>query len=185
LTQSAYSIAIMSPETKARSIAALKLAAVASIIGAAAGGGAIVFWMAVTEIQALLFGAGPKNLHSVASNLPWWQLLLWPTAGGLLIGLFIHRFMLEQRPRGVADVIEAAALRGGHLSQRNGFAARVRRCTGKCRIDWLWCLGRTRRAHHSSGRDSEFLDCTQGIHSTGADPPTHWLWGRSRNRCII
>ncbi len=121
--QTPYSTAIMFAETKTRSLAALKLAVVASMIGAAAGGGAIVFWMLVTRIQGLLFGAGPQNLHTIASGLPWWQLLLLPTAGGLVIGLFIHRFMLEKRPRGVADVIEAAALQGGYMSQRNGFAA--------------------------------------------------------------
>jgi len=118
-----YSVPTMSPATRARSLASLKLAGIAAMVGAAAGGGAIVFWMAVAEMRRLLFGAGPQNLYSIASNLPWWKLLLWPTAGGLLIGLFIHRFMQEQRPHGVADVIEAAAIRGGHLSPKNGFAA--------------------------------------------------------------
>ncbi|NOX69087.1 MAG: chloride channel protein [Gammaproteobacteria bacterium] len=113
----------MSPVTRARHLASFKLAGIAAIVGAAAGGGAIVFWMAVAQTRRLLFGAGPQNLYTVASNLPWWKLLLWPTAGGLLVGLFIHRFMQEQRPHGVADVIEAAAIRGGHLSSKNGFAA--------------------------------------------------------------
>jgi len=113
----------MSPTRKSRHLASLKLAGTAVLVGAAAGGGAIAFWAAVARLRGLLFGAGPQDLYSIASGLPWWKLLLWPSAGGLLIGLFIHRFMLERRPRGVADVIEAAAIRGGHLSLRNGIAA--------------------------------------------------------------
>ena len=113
----------MSPATRAHNLASLKLAGIAVFVGAAAGGGAIVFWLAVAAIQGLLFGADPQDLHSVASRLPWWQLLLWPGAGGLLVGLFIHHFMLQRRPQGVADVIEAAAIRGGHISPKNGFAA--------------------------------------------------------------
>ncbi len=113
----------MSPTRKSLHLASLKLAGIAVLVGAAAGGGAIAFWAAVAQLRGLLFGAGPQEMYSIASGLPWWKLLLWPSAGGLLIGLFIHRFMLERRPQGVADVIEAAAIRGGHLSLKNGIAA--------------------------------------------------------------
>jgi len=118
-----YASPIMSPANTARNLASLKLAGVAVLVGAAAGAGAILFWFVVAEIQGLLYAAGPTNLHSAAAGLPWWQLLLVPAVGGLAIGQFVHRYMIERRPQGVADVIEAAALRGGHLSPRNGLAA--------------------------------------------------------------
>jgi len=113
----------MSPANKARNLASLKLAGAAVLVGAAAGIGAILFWFVVGKFQGVLYGANPTNLHSVAAGLPWWQLLLVPAAGGLAIGLFVHRYLTDRRPQGVADVIEAAALRGGHLSPRNGLAA--------------------------------------------------------------
>lgn len=106
-----------------RNLASLRLAGVAVLVGAAGGTGAILFWLVVGWIQHALFGAGPENLHSVAAGLPWWQVLLAPALGGLLIGLFVHRYLHEQRPHGVADVIESAALRGGHISPTNGLAA--------------------------------------------------------------
>lgn len=104
---------------------ALRFAAVAVLVGLAAGAGAILFWTSVEQIHRLLFGAGLENLHTIAAGLPWWQLLLGPAAGGLVVGVFIDRLLLQRRPHGVVDVIQAAALRGGYISSRNGAAAAV------------------------------------------------------------
>ncbi|HZD51599.1 MAG TPA: chloride channel protein [Woeseiaceae bacterium] len=102
---------------------ALKVIGVAASIGAASGTAAILFAVAVEQVQRLLFAGGAPNLHTIAAGLPWWQVLLAPAAGGLAIGLFVDRFLAERRPHGVADVIEAAALRGGYISSGNGVAA--------------------------------------------------------------
>lgn len=103
--------------------AALTFSGVAILVGAASGTGAILFWMAVGAIERLVFGGGPENLHTIAAGLPWWQLLAVPAAGGLVVGLAVRRLLLQQRPCGVVDVIQAAALRGGYLSPKNGLAA--------------------------------------------------------------
>lgn len=99
---------------------ALAFAGVAVLVGAAAGTGAIVFWASVGALQDLLFAGGPGNLYEMAARLPWWQLLAVPAVGGLAIGVFVDRLLLHRRPHGVVDVIQAAALRGGYLSWRNG-----------------------------------------------------------------
>ncbi len=97
----------------------------AVLIGAAGGGAAIGFRYAIDAVQWLGFGYGGEALASHAAALPWWMLLAVPTLGGLLVGLFIHHFLPERRPQGVADVIEATALYGGRMTLGTGAKAAV------------------------------------------------------------
>jgi len=99
----------------------LSLLAVA--IGAAAGMAAIGFRYVIDLIQQLGFGFGGEAVATMAALLPWWHVILVPTAGGLAIGLFIHFFMPGRRPHAVADVIEANALRVGRMSATVGLKA--------------------------------------------------------------
>jgi len=55
--------------------------------------------------------------------MPVWQVLLIPTAGGLLVGLFLQFVMPGGRAMGVADVIEAMALRNGRMRLRDGLSS--------------------------------------------------------------
>jgi CIC family chloride channel protein len=48
-----------------------------------------------------------------------------PTLGGLLVGLFIHHLMPGRHPQGVAEVIEAMALRSGRMDVRTGIFAAI------------------------------------------------------------
>jgi CIC family chloride channel protein len=96
----------------------------AVVAGAVASLGAIAFRWLIGVVQGLGFGDSGDNLATPASALPWWQLLAVPAAGGLLVGLFIYFVMPGRRPQGVADVVEAAAFKGGQMSLRQGvFAA--------------------------------------------------------------
>ncbi len=101
----------------------LSLLAVA--IGAAAGVAAIGFRYVIDLVQRFGFGFGGETVATLAAELPWWQLLLVPAAGGLAIGLFVHYLMPGRRPHGVADVIEANALRVGRMSATVGLKAAV------------------------------------------------------------
>lgn len=103
----------------------LILSVLALVVGAAGGGAIIVFREGIDLIQLLVYGSATKNLHDYAQGLPWWRLLLAPAAGGLIIGLLVYHFMPERRPQGVADVIEASALRGGVMSAGTGLRAAV------------------------------------------------------------
>jgi len=93
----------------------LILLLLAIIVGAAAGGGAILFRELIGLVQSLFLGGGGEQVATLAAGLPWWQLLLAPAGGGVLIGLFIHFVMPERRPHGVADVIEAVYRRDGRM----------------------------------------------------------------------
>jgi len=80
----------------------LVLLVLAVIMGGIAACGAIAFSYLYLAIQGLSFGTWSDTLFSHARNLPAWQILLVPTLGGLLIGLFVHFFMPGRRPHAVA-----------------------------------------------------------------------------------
>lgn len=101
----------------------LILLLLAVVTGSASALGAIVFREAVVQLQSLTFGAPLYQMSHIIGGLPRWQIVLVPAAGGLLIGLFVHYFLPGRRPRGVADVMEAAALRSGAISVREGLGA--------------------------------------------------------------
>jgi chloride channel protein, CIC family len=98
----------------------LGLAAMALIVGAGAGLGAVVFrwliysftWLATGHQQ---FG---QQGHAPSLHLPWlgiWFLLIIPVVGGLLYGPLIQRFAREARGHGVPEVMLAVAENGGRI----------------------------------------------------------------------
>ncbi|MDH3473629.1 MAG: chloride channel protein [Rhodospirillales bacterium] len=101
------------------------LAVLAVVIGAAAGGAAIVFRYAIDLVQWSSFGFRGEAVATLAAELPWWRLLLVPSLGGLAIGLFVYFLVPGRRPQGVAQVIEANALHGGRMSLADGVKAAV------------------------------------------------------------
>ncbi|MHA1600774.1 MAG: chloride channel protein, partial [Alphaproteobacteria bacterium] len=101
----------------------LSLLAVA--VGTAASVAAIGFRYVIDLVQQLGFGFGGESVATLAAGLPWWQLILVPTAGGLVIGLLVHFVLPGRRPHGVADVIESNALRVGRMSATVGLKAAV------------------------------------------------------------
>ncbi len=103
----------------------LILAILALVVGAAAGGGVVLFREGIGLVQTVFYGSATNQLYTHVQGLAWWHLVLAPTAGGLLIGLLVHRFMPGRRTRGVADVIEAGALHSGRMSATTGLRAAV------------------------------------------------------------
>ena len=101
----------------------LILSALAMIVGATVGGAVILFRETVLLIQYVAFGSASERLSFHAADLPWWQIVLAPTVGGLLVGVIVYRFMPGRRPQGVADTIEACALRGGRMDPATGLLA--------------------------------------------------------------
>ncbi|MEL6965602.1 MAG: chloride channel protein, partial [Pseudomonadota bacterium] len=95
----------------------------AVIIGMAAGYGAIGFRLLAAGLQWGLFGNSMDRIVSEVASLPWWHVILVPTLGGLLIGLFTRHVFPGRLPQGVADVMAASALRSGRMSLREGLAA--------------------------------------------------------------
>ncbi|WP_299768759.1 chloride channel protein [uncultured Tateyamaria sp.] len=97
---------------------------IALAIGIAAGFAALFFRKGIEALQAFLYGTEDvQYLHTFASSLPWYWILVIPIVGGLITGLILHNFTKDAVARSVADVIEGAALRDGRVSTRAGVAS--------------------------------------------------------------
>ncbi|MEO1551762.1 MAG: chloride channel protein, partial [Pseudomonadota bacterium] len=96
---------------------------IALFIGVAAGGAAVLFRMAISALQELVYGADDLALASTAAQLPWFWVLIIPVIGGLVVGLILHAFTPDGRSRSLAHVIEGAALRDGRVENRAGLAS--------------------------------------------------------------
>ncbi len=98
----------------------LVLVVLALIVGSFSGAAVIAFREAIAFVHTLGFGVETDRMAQYAVTLPWWQILLLPVAGGLIVGLLVRKLMPGGRPQGVADVIESCALKGGQMSSRIG-----------------------------------------------------------------
>ncbi|MBU0726462.1 MAG: chloride channel protein [Alphaproteobacteria bacterium] len=103
----------------------IKLSILSVIIGVAAAIGAILFREAIEVFQLIFLGFEGDRVASLSASQPWWRILLAPTLGGVLIGLLIQYVMPGGVTRGVPDVIEASALRGGRIGVRGGLGSAV------------------------------------------------------------
>ncbi|WP_373636666.1 chloride channel protein [Yoonia sp. BS5-3] len=97
---------------------------IALAIGISAGVVAVLFRLGIEFIQATVYGTQDvRFLHSFVAGLAWYQILLIPICGGLIVGLILDRFTDDGRVRSVADVIEGAALAEGRVEIRRGLAS--------------------------------------------------------------
>lgn len=97
---------------------------IALVIGIAAGFAALFFRKGIETLQAFLYGTDDvAMLHSFASTMPWYWVLSLPIAGGLVVGIILHKFTKDGRVHSVADVIEGAALQNGRVEHRAGLAS--------------------------------------------------------------
>lgn len=103
----------------------LVLMVLALVVGCASGAAVVAFREAIDLVQMAVYGTDHDRLSMHVARLPWWQILLAPAAGGLIVGLFIYFFLPGRRPQGVADVIEAEQIHGGWMSSRVGFLSAV------------------------------------------------------------
>jgi len=97
---------------------------IALVIGIASGYAALAFRKGISALQGWLYGADDLHmLHTFAQTLPWYWIVAIPIAGGLAVGLILHRFTDDGKVRSVADVIEGAALNQGRVEQKEGVAS--------------------------------------------------------------
>ena len=101
------------------------LSILALMVGAMAGGGTIVFRDGILIVQSLFYGWGEESLHEHMRGLSNWHLILGPTVGGLLVGVFIYKFLPEKRPHGVVDVIDAVSFNDARMSTRCGLKSAI------------------------------------------------------------
>lgn len=92
----------------------------ALVVGISVGFAANLFWVGIRQVQRLFFGSDSPDLLSALTDVPWWQILMAPALGGLLVGVLL--FLLGwNRPAGIADVMEARHIRMGRLPFRAAF----------------------------------------------------------------
>lgn len=96
------------------------LVALALLVGAGAGLGAIVFRRLIEMFARLLSGYADYSAagHMANPHLPWlgpFFVLLTPGLAGLVYGPLVHRFAPETRGHGVPEVMLAVAQRGGRI----------------------------------------------------------------------
>ena len=99
------------------------LSVLAVLAGALVAYGSLGFRWLIGAVQWVFYGDQQEYLMSAVAELPWWQILLAPAVGGLLIGLFLKYIMPGSKPLGVAHVIEVGALRGGRMSLNQALGA--------------------------------------------------------------
>jgi len=102
-----------------------RLLIAAVLVGAVAAFAAIVFMRAFDWVRRVTFGTATEAALIDLAVVPWWLVVLVPTAGGLAIGLFVQYVMPGRRPLAVADAIEAVALQDGRMRLRDGVGAAV------------------------------------------------------------
>jgi chloride channel protein, CIC family len=96
------------------------LVAVALVVGAGGGVGAIVFRSLIAWFT-LVFSGHPDYSAVGPTAHPWfpalgaWFVLLAPAVGGLIYGPLVDRFAREARGHGVPEVMLAVAQRGGRI----------------------------------------------------------------------
>ncbi len=101
----------------------LRLSALALAIGVVAAFGAVAFREAIDLFQQGFLGFASERVASLAAEAPAWRVVLAPAAAGLAVGLIVRFWLPGARPHGVAEVIEASAVRGGRMRARDGLAA--------------------------------------------------------------
>ncbi len=97
------------------------LLVLALLVGAGAGGGAIVFRWLIKAFTLALSGHSDYSAVGHAANphvpgLGRWFVLLAPVVAGLLYGPLVHFFAREARGHGVPEVMYAVARRGGRIA---------------------------------------------------------------------
>ncbi|MEO1135594.1 MAG: chloride channel protein [Pseudomonadota bacterium] len=106
----------------------LRVWLVAVIIGICAAYGVIAFRFAIDAISILSFGETEESVISGAASLSPMRAWAAPVIGGLVVSCLLYlaqrfEWLKDGRGQGVAEVIEARATSGGHISLRAGLAA--------------------------------------------------------------
>ncbi len=103
----------------------LLLVALALVIGCLSGAAVIALREAIEAIELFWFSVTTDMLSRYEIEVPAWRLVLAPIIGGLAVGLITWKFMPNERNQGVADVIEASAMKAGQMSSRVGLVSAI------------------------------------------------------------
>lgn len=97
----------------------------ALVIGVGVAYFAILFRSVIGFVQLFWLGSYSERVYTIAADLPTIVVIITPAFGGLLIGLFLHFVMPSRRAFGVADVIEARAIKDCQIPVKSGLASAI------------------------------------------------------------
>lgn len=103
----------------------LLLVALGLVVGCLAGAAVIVLREAIEALELFWFSITTDMLARYEIEVPAWRLVVAPIIGGIIVGLITWKFMPNERNQGVADVIEASAMKAGHMSSRVGLVSAI------------------------------------------------------------
>lgn len=103
----------------------LLLVGLALVVGCVSGAAVIAFREAIQAIELTSFGITTSMLTRYEVTVEPWRMIAVPAAIGLVVGLITWKFMPGGKAQGVADVVEASAMRAGHMSSRVGIVSAV------------------------------------------------------------
>lgn len=103
----------------------LILSILAVLVGVITGIGVIFIREGIDFVQGIFLGGSSDKLIDSLLILPWWRILLVPTLGGLMVGLFVYYLIPGRKPCGVSNVIEASVFQGGRMNFRVGIGASI------------------------------------------------------------
>jgi len=99
--------------------------ALSGVVGVVVGLATLGLIAMIAVVQRALYGqASEERFASIVGDSPIWLVLLAPAVGGLIVGGLIH-LTKGQRYHGIADVMEACAVRGARMDVRSGASAAV------------------------------------------------------------
>ena len=94
-----------------------RVAALAVLVGAVGGFGAVGFRYLINAFQFVFYGSADDILY-VIKSIPWYYKLWFPAIGGLIVGPLVYFFAREAKGHGVPEVIEAVTLKSGLIRKR-------------------------------------------------------------------
>ena len=98
------------------------ITALALLVGVICGYAAVGFYLGISEVLEIGFGGDEASLATGVATLPVWLIIGVPVTGGLIVGQLL-RFMPHRQTSGVANVIEAAALKNGQINIKEGLVS--------------------------------------------------------------
>jgi CIC family chloride channel protein len=93
------------------------MVAVAIVVGAGGGFGAVVLHKLIHIFQAVFYDAHGSFLEAVEAATPWRRVAM-TSLGGLIVGPLVYFFAREAKGHGVPEVMESIILRGGTIRPR-------------------------------------------------------------------
>ncbi len=115
---------------RAPGLALARLWFFAILIGVAAAYGVIAFRMTIDAVSLIAFGRKEGMIVSGAASLAFERAWAAPVIGGLVVAAILYlaerlKWLDGGRPQGVADVIEARAVKDGRVSLRAGVVSAI------------------------------------------------------------